>query len=390
MTEEIKVVEKALDGLQVKLDKALADHTAEIEKHGKASTELTAKVDQLSQKHAESEAMLADLCQKAAGGFAPAKPEVKTLGGEFVSSQQFKSMASGDAKSARIEVKNTILGEAGSPQNPTDTIVAADRMSGIVPGAFRALSVLDFFPAGITSSNQIEYTKEASFTNSAAEVAEGGSKAESALTFSLIQDPVRTIAHWLKASKQVLADAPALEAYINRRLLHGVRNRLEYQLLRGNGTSPNIAGLSASGRHTAYTPVTADTALTSMNKAKYAVIAADENPDVFILNPADWGALERSLISSGANVDAGVSYLATGLTPNVWGLPVVTSNNVESGKFYCMASMATQLFVREGVTVEMGYVNTDFTQNLVTILAEMRAALAVFRPAAVQYGDLTV
>jgi HK97 family phage major capsid protein len=73
----------------------------------------------------------------------------------------------------------------------------------------------------------------------------------------------------------------------------------------------------------------------------------------------------------------------------VWGLPVITSNNVQAGKFYCGASFATQLMTRSGVTVEMGYVNTDFTQNLVTILAEMRAALAVFRPDAIRYGDLT-
>jgi HK97 family phage major capsid protein len=390
MSEEIKVIQEGLASIKSDLDKKLAEHTAEIEKHGKASNDMTAKVDELSQKYAEADAKLADLCQKASDGFGAARPEVKTLGQEFISSDGFQALAAGRSDKARIEVKNTILGEGGSPQNPVDTIVAADRQQGIVPGAFRALQVLDFFPAGSTNSNQIEYTKETAFTNAAAETAEGGSKPESSLTFELVSDPVRTVAHWLKASRQVLADAPALETYINRRLTHGLRNRLELQILRGNGTSPNIAGLSASGRHTAYSPVTADTALTSMNKAKYAVIAADETPSAFFMNPADWGALERTLIGSGANVDVGVSYLATGLQPSVWGLPIVTSNNVESGKFYCIGSMAMQLFVREGISVEMGYVNTDFTTNLVTILAEMRAALAVFRPAAVRYGDLTV
>lgn len=389
MSEDIKIVEKALEDLQAKLDTKMAEHNAEVQKHGKASADLTAKVDELSQKYAEADAKLADLCQKASDSFGEGRKEFRTLGAEFIASESYKALSDGRSDKARIEVKNTILGEGGSPQNPVDTIVQTDRQQGIVPGAFRALQVLDFFPAGSTSSNQIEYTKEASYTNAAAETAEAGAKPESTLTFSLVSDPVRTIAHWLKASRQVLADAPALETYINRRLTHGLRNRLELQILRGNGTSPNIAGLAASGRHTAFTPTSGESALQSLNRAKYAVIAADETPSAFFMNPADWGTIERSLIASGANVDTGVSYLATGLQANVWGLPIVTSNNVQSGKFYCVGAMATQLFVRQGVTVEMGYVNTDFTSNLVTMLAEMRAALAVFRPAAIQYGDLT-
>jgi len=393
--EDIKIVEQALDGLQKQLDAKMGEHNAQIEKHGKASTELTSKVDDLATKFAETDAKLRDLLQKAVSGYGAAKPEVKTLGREFIDSDAFMSLKAGKSDKARLEVKNTIIGEGGSPVDPINTIVPQDRLAGIVPGAFRALGVLDFFPAGSTGSNQIEYTRETipgGFTNAAAETREGVGKPEATLTFELIQDPVRTIAHWLKASKQVLDDAPALETYINRRLSHGVRNRLEFQILRGNGTSPNVAGLSATGRSTAFAPVTGESALQSLNRAKYAVIAADEMPDVFFMNPADWGAIERDTTSEGIYVAGdgnAISYVANGIQPLAWGLPVVVSNNVASGKFYCVSSFATQLFVRTGVTVEMGFVNTDFTQNLVTILAEMRAALAVFRPDAIQYGDLT-
>jgi HK97 family phage major capsid protein len=395
MSDDVKIVEQALDGLQKQLDAKMAEHTAEIQKHGKASTELTGKVDDLATKFAETDAKLRDMIQKAQEGWAGGKPELKTMGREFVDSEQLMQFKAGRSDKARLEVKNTIVGEGGSPVDPVNTIVAQDRLPGIVPGAFRSLSVLDFFPAGTTNSNQIEYTRETipgGFTNAAAETREGILKPESTLLFELIQDPVRTVAHWLKASRQVLDDAPALETYINRRLSHGVRNRLELQILRGNGTSPNMAGLSASGRSTAFAPVTGESALKSLNRAKYAVIAADETPDVFFMNPADWGSIERDTTSEGLYVAGdgnAISYVANGIQPLAWGIPVITSNNVQEGKFYCVASMATQLFVRSGVTVEMGYVNTDFTQNLVTILAEMRGALAVFRPDAVRYGDLT-
>jgi HK97 family phage major capsid protein len=393
MTEDIKMVETALNGLQSKLDKALADHTSEIEKHGKASTELTGKVDALAQKHAEAEAKLDDLLQKAAGGFQKGAPKAESLGSIFLKSDAFSAFQNGSSDKVRVEIKNTIIGSAGSPADPSDVIVAPDRRLGIVPGAFRQLGILDVLPLGSTGSNQVYYTQEDAYTNAAAETSEGAGKPESDLSFKLIEEPVRTVAHFLKLSNQVLSDAPALEGYVNRRLTHGLRNRLEFQALRGNGASPNVAGLSASGRHTAFTPVTGETALDSLNRAKYAVTGADFMATHIFINPADWGAIERSKVSGGGYVlgDGGaITYVNNGLNPLVWGLTVIPSNNVASGKFYVLDINAVELMIRQGVTVEMGFVDKDFTNNLVTLRAEMRAAMAVYQPTAVRYGDLSL
>ena len=393
MSEEIKAIQAGLDGIKSQLDAKLADHTNQIERFGKASTETTGQVDKLAQRFAEAEAKLQDLAQKSAEGWQQPRHSVDTLGSLVLKSEQVKNFMQMRSGSVQIEVKNTIIGEGGSPQNPVDTIVAPDRRDGIVPGAFRALSVLDVVPMGSTSSNQVHYTQELAFTNSAAERAEGVAKPESSLTFQLIEEPVRTIAHFIKMSKQVLDDAPALEGYVNRRLSHGVRNRLEFQILRGNGTSPNLAGLSASGNHTAYTPATGDTALDSLNKAKYATIGADFMADTIFINPADWGTIERAKITGGAYLlgdGAAITYVANGMIPRVWGMNLVASNNVESGKFYVLDVAAIEMMLRQAVTVEMGFVNDDFTKNLFTLRAEMRGALAVYQPSAVRYGSLTL
>ena len=45
---------------------------------------------------------------------------------------------------------------------------------------------------------------------------------------------------------------------------------------------------------------------------------------------------------------------------------------------------------RQSITVEAGYQNTDFTQNQITVLAEMRGALTVVVPDALVSGALTV
>lgn len=390
----IKSVESALDS-------AVERYEGQVKESKTAANEVRDEVKSLAEKHADlvkqSESLSAkfqEFEQTALTSMKGGDQREPSWGQKMVDSEQFKTMLAG-GKHARIEVKNTIIGEGGSPQDPVDTLVAADRLPGIIPGAFRQLSVLDVVPMGSTSSNSIEYTRDSSWTNDAAETAEAGTKPESDLSFTLESDPVRTIAHFIKASRQVLDDAPALQSYIDRRLRHGLRQRLESQILTGNGTSPNIEGLTASGRHTAFTPTSGENGLDSINRAKYAVIGADFMANTVFVNPADWGAIERLKAGSGneyaaANGNA-VGYINNGLQPTVWGMPVVANNNVTEGKFFVLDVNAMMLMMRQGAVVEMFEQDgTNAQQNLVTIRAEMRCALAVFQPTAIRYGDLTV
>lgn len=402
MSEQNEELDAAVKAVEEKLNEAVSKYEGEVKENGKAAETLRADVKAISEDYKslieEKDGLserIKELEQQAAEGFKGAGAEPNQTWGElFTGSDVFEQYKSGSMGKARVEVKNTILGEGGSPQDPENTLVPEQRLPGIVPGAFRMLNVLDFVPTGATNSNQIEYTREASWTNDAAETAEGGSKPESDLTFELVNDPVRTIAHWLKVSKQVLDDAPALSSYIDRRLRHGVRRRLQTQVLKGNGSSPNIEGLDQSGRHTAFTPTTGDQQFDSLNRAKYEVIAADYSPNVIFLNPADWGAMERLKRTDDGYVageNNALAYINNGLTPTIWGLPVVASNDVASGKFYLLDSNAMQLFMRQGAVVEMfEQDDTNVQNNLITVRAEIRAALAVFTPAAIQYGDLTV
>lgn len=395
--------EELIKGVESALESAIQKYEGQVEESKSAANEVRDEVKTLAEKHSElveqSESLQSKFQEFEQSALTSMKGEGErrqTWGEKFIDSESLKAFLEGSSNRAKIEVKNTILGEGGSPQDPESVLVPEDRLPGIIPGAFRQLSVLDFFPAGATGSNQITYSREDSWTNNAAERAEGTQKPESDLTFEEINDPVRTIAHFIKLSKQVLDDAPMLQTYVDRRLRHGLRNRLEQQILSGNGTSPNISGLSASGRHTTFTPASGDNQFDSISKAKYATIGADYSANVIFMNPADWGKMER--LKRGSSDDdylvgdgAMMSYIQNGLQPIVWGLPVVASNNVPQGKFYVLDSNATQLFIRQAATVELFEQDDDNAQkNLVTVRAEMRAALAAYIPAAIRYGDLTV
>jgi len=393
-------VSKALDELQGKLGEKFKSYEAQLAETGSVSASLRADLkamaadnEKLTKEMAGLTDQITTLAQKGVQMHAPDTP--KSLGEQFVSSDSFKSYKSGNSNKARVEFQaNTIIGEGGSPQNPTDTIVPKQNVAGIIGGAFRPLRILDTVPSGVATGNTVHYTRELLFTNNAAERAEGVAKPESVITFEAVDAPVRTIAHFIKVSKQVLDDAPALKTYIDTRMSYGVRIRAEQQIVNGNGTSPNLSGILDTGNFTSLTATSGDNDFDFANRVKYKVIESDYMPDHFMVNPADWGRMER--IKTGLSgdkryvgADGAVGYLQNGLVPTLWGLPVVVSNSIPAGKIVGMASDAVMFWERQGVTVEIFDQNQDDVEkNLLTIRAEMRGAFTSFRPAAIVAGTL--
>lgn len=347
----------------------------------KSAEELAQKIQGFSNKIVEMEQKLAD--QVIKGRAAP-----ETLGQLVIKSDSFKQFATGATRKMHVQA-NTITGQEGSPPENSQVLTAPQRLPGIVPGAFRLLRVSDIVPHGTTTSNAVEFTRELAYTNAAAETAEAAAKPESTLTFELVTTPVRTIAHFIRVSKQVLDDAPALASYIDTRLRHGTDQRYDAQLLTGDGTGQNISGMTDSGNYTAFTPSTGDTALDSINRAIYAVIGADYAATGIVMNPADWGAIER-LKDSQANYIIGNPQGNIG--PVLWGLPVVVTNAMTAGKFLVAAfDIAYQAWDRQGTVVEMFEQDADnVTKNLLTVRSEKRGCLASYRPASTRYGNLTL
>lgn len=380
--------------LSASFEKGQTDVLAKIAEIAAAGDEVKAEAIKAAEEAIEKVTAIADnlveVEQKIAAGITRGDEVPKSLGQIIVASDEWKAFASGGASAGdkfRMDVQaNTIIGQEGSPPENSDVLVAPGRRPGIVRGAFRALRIADLLTSIPTTSNAWDFTRELAFTNNAAETAEAAAKPETDLTFELQTVNIRTIAHWIKASNQILADAPAVAAYIDTRMRYGVDAREDLQLLVGDGTGQNISGMTIAANRTAFTPTSGDTALDSLNRAKYEIVGADYAADGVIMNPADWGAIER-LKTSTAEYVVGNPFGT--ITPMVWGLPVVLSNNMTSGSFH-MADFATTYdhLQRSGTVVEMGFVNDDFTKNLVTMRAEKRTALATLRPASTRFGAL--
>ena len=262
----------------------------------------------------------------------------------------------------------------------------------IIGGDFKPLTIRQLLRSVPVSSNAVYSLREASWTNNAAEVSQGAGKAESALTMEQYNVTIQTVAHFIKVTNQLLADAPAVMSYIDTRLRDGLAQRIDAQLLNGNGTSPNLSGITDSGNYTAYTATSDDLLFDAINRAKYALWAKGYMPDAVIVNPADWGSAERTREQySAGNYGMYLNGVpGTMASANPFGVRIVLSNNMTAGKFAIGSfDQAAVVYNRQGATVEMGYVNADFTNNVVTIRAEERLALAVEKPSAIYYGDFT-
>lgn len=353
-------------------EKMSAKFMAELNAHGQEFKALQDEVTALAQK-----------------SFTTEPTKQKSIGKAFTESDSFKAYASGNANRANFTFQaNTVL------SGKNDVIVPFDRREGIVGGPFRALSILDFVPKGTTTQDTVRYTKEASFTGNAAETAQGAQKPESDITFSAVNAPVQTIPTFLKIAKQVMDDAPAVESYINTRLQHNVRQRLDSQIINGTGAGSTLSGILANS--TAYAGASGmANGFDYTNGAKYAVIAADYQPDFWFVNPTDWSAqFERIKRGAGdaayVGASGAVTYVNNGLQPLLWGLPVVASNAVPSGTVIGGSSDAMMLWMRDDVQIQAFEQDENNVQlNLVTIRAEMRAAFTVFRDDALVTLDLS-
>jgi len=380
MSEELKTqLETGLAGLGEQLKTAMDASTAEIEKGEKVSTELTGQIDNLSGEFKSIKDELTALAQKMTP--LGAEETLKSAGAEFVAGDAFKSLVDGQTQRARFELKNTVLATAGTTY--------PDQRPGVVPGDFAPVTIRDRLSSIPVSSNSVTSMRELAWTNSAAEVAEGAAKPESAITFEQYTVIVETIAHWLKVSNQLLADAPAVAAYIDTRLRDGLAQKVDAQLLLGNGTTPALSGLTDAGNFTAFTPTTGANLVESINKAKYALWALGRAPDTVVVNPAAWGAMELEREGSGSGMYLyGAPGTHGGMSP--FGVQVVLSNNMPLANFLIGdLNGSCSLYNRQGATVEMGFVDDDFTKNLVTIRAEERMGLGTDRASGIMYGAIT-
>ena len=316
------------------------------------------------------------------------------LGYKVISSDQFKSFlgtnrkTTGQISVGSLQTKANLVNAAGLNQ----PLVPPYYMPGIVRPGQQPLTIRNLLPSTPIASNMVTYGKETSQTNNAAfQTAEAALKAESALGFTLQYAPVQTLAHFIPVSKQLLDDAPAIQGYVNNRLLFFLKLVEDQQLLNGDGTGTNLSGLitNATAYDTTQTNPASDTFIDVIQLAITQCSKSFLPPDGIVLNPLDWSRIQRikttGTASSGQYIYSDPHAAAT---PNLWGLPVALSWSMAESQFLVGAfAMAAMVWDRNDATIEISREHADFfVRNMAALLCEERLALTVFRSDALIFG----
>lgn len=253
------------------------------------------------------------------------------------------------------------------------------------------LSVIDLINWGSAEGDIAIFLRESAFDIMADIAPENTDKKESNLKFGPVQLSIGTIAHWIRASKQVLADMTWLANYIETRMTYGVRLKLEYFVVNGHtptaGNPKCFSGLLEADNYVTVEPEEGATAIDVLNQSKYKAADSYLLPDSIVLNPEDWGKIERIKGTDGHYI---FGAPGAAVQPVLWGVPVVFAASMPKGKYW-VGNLAIGFDgqIREDVAVTVSTEDgNNVTKNLVTILAEMRAAGAVVLPDACVAGDL--
>lgn len=268
-----------------------------------------------------------------------------------------------------------------------------DGSTKIITNPNQRLTVRDLLAPGDTESNAVAYLRELLFTNNAAPVAENTTKPYSEITFEEVLSGVKTVAHLMKIAKQTLDDLPQLRSIINGRLLNGLKRVEDTQLLFGSGVGNNLHGIytQATAFANPSTKTTPSNSLDVMRLAMLQVTLAELSATGHVMHDIDWTDIE---LIKDANTKGYLFSNPFGtLEARLWGLPVAQTNqagmlgNFLTGSF----ADAAQIFDREDANVVISTENADdFEKNMVSVRAEERLALAVYRPQAFVKGSLTV
>lgn len=358
---------------------------AEFERRGKELSELKGEYDTLL---IVQRAKDLDDYLNAPGEmpFMPGAPgkSMKSIGEQFAESEAYKARKMPGTVSSEFDMHpKEVLGGFGLKTTMTTAAGWAPqsiRTDVVIPNAQRPIQVLDLIPAGTTTQAAVVFMEETTFTNNAAETAENAAYPESALQFTERTSTVRKIPTFIPATDEQFEDIPQIAGYLDRRLTFMLRQRIDGQVLTGDGIAPNLTGiLNAANLQTQ--AKAADPAFDALFKAYIKVgYTGFAYPSGYVMNPTDWQGVRLTRTTEGIYILGNPDQLGA---MQLWGLPVALANALTQGTAIVGDFVNfSELAYRHGINLQVGYINDDFKLGKKSVRAEVRVAFVIYRGAA--------
>jgi HK97 family phage major capsid protein len=309
-------------------------------------------------------------------GKGGASGETKTIGQLFTESKAFGQK--GVESRMDIDLKTTM--SRGTGWDPE-----AMRIPRVELYPLERLSVLDLYPQYITDRDTIKYMKETTFTNNAAEAAEAAVMGEAAIALTEQSDEVEKVGVWLPVTDEQLEDVNGISEYLNNRLTYMLKNRIDTQLIAGNGTTPNLWGalnLASVQTQAKGSDPTPDAIFKAMTKVRGASAATGfAEPSAIVLHPNDWQDIRLLRTADGIYIFGNPTEKGP---DTLWGVPVlVTTSETEGTGLVGDFKGYAAVFMKRGITFKVTDSHASyFIYGVQAIRADIRLAAVYFRDTA--------
>lgn len=255
------------------------------------------------------------------------------------------------------------------------------RDPGYVAAASAPLMIMDLIPQIPTSQSAVKYMEQTTRTNNAAERAEGAVYGEAAFVLTQRTIPVETIGVWLPVTDEQMEDEEEAAAMIDMELPFMVRQRLDLQLLVGDGSTPNIRGVNnVSGiqTHAKSTDPVFDAIHKGLTKVR---VTGRAIPNAVVFHPNDWQDIRLTRTADGIYILGNPSDAAP---ERIFGLrAAISDNQTENTAVVGDFANFSRLRTKRDIVVERTISNADdFTKGKQAVRAGIRCAAVWTRAAA--------
>ena len=384
-------MEEIIKELGLKID-AMKNETvskAELIKVMSEVADLQTKGNDVAELKANIEEVAAKLLDLETKGVPSNTPEnLGTLLAE--KANELKAMKEKSGASVQITLK--VAGTMALSTNTTGQIPQAEREAGITRIVRRNPFILELVNVGTIMSNVWEWVEQKNADGGAAMTAEGAAKSQADFDLVVASANVKKVTAYIKVTKEMLDDVELMRSEIDQELTELINLKIDEQLLNGTGLTVNLTGITTNATAWAAgafalaipTPTNYDVLATAINQVRVNLF----EPIYIVLHPTD---VTRMKLSKGSDGHYVLPPFTSIDGTNVEGIRVVANTGVDIDKFLVGDFTKSGVRFKEGLTINVGYENDDFTKNLVTILAEARLVQRVKSNhyGAFVYGDFS-
>jgi HK97 family phage major capsid protein len=250
----------------------------------------------------------------------------------------------------------------------------------------RKVHLRSLLPIGTINQGLFTFPYESGGEGAPGVQTQGSSKDQVDFDITMKDAAAQYIAGYVRISRQMLDDIPAMTSFLQSRLLEKYLVAEDAQLLSGSGTAPNLQGIT--GVATAATGA-ATVDVEQLVQAIAQLESTNYSATGILVNPLDWAAIMNTKNTNAAYSLPASTVVTTDGSVSIAGIPLYKSTAIAVDKFLVGDwAMGAQIMQNQGISVQFSEMDGDnFTKNLITVRVEARIAFPIYYAGAFVYGD---